>query len=1206
MENRIKSMSAMLAVAIVTGSLSATAGIQIAHAATPGVKAEAGMYDSFVVKSDGSLWSWGWNQYGQLGNGATTNQATPQKVPALSNVIDVAAGYDHTIALRNDGTVWAWGDNSTGELGDGTFVSHSSPAQVPGLTNVAAIAAGRNYSLAVRSDGTVWAFGAHGAGGILGSGATVSNSNVPMKVNGLSSIRSITSGDDFAMAQDSNGMVWAWGYNGYGQFGNGTNTSANPTPVLISSAIITNVTDMAASGYNGYWLRSDGLVFASGYGFYGGLGNNSQTDSKTPNQVSNLTQVTSIAAGGSMAVALRSNGELWMWGMGYSSTINKGPVKIMDASNIVSIDVGQDHIVAVTNDGNVLTWGRNTYGQIGNGTTGNTNQTTPTPIQDFSATFSMTAVANASTSSTIDLSFSGTGAQVSKYIVKRGGNQVYAGTATNYSDTGLSANTAYTYTIEAYGTSNVLLGTKTVSATTKPVSVTLSAAAEAVTSSTIIVNYSASDAGTVQKYVVKRGGTHLYSGSNTSFTDTGLVASTTYTYTVEAYDAANSLLAEKTVTATTQGADRQLPEMVQNLAVTSVSPHQVVLSWSDLTSADSYLVERYKGQVMEKSSSLASTTFTDSSVAPGTAYTYKVYAVADGTRGQAADVTVSTPSDQAQPNAIELQVLERGISTLKFGWSAATAYQKVVVKMGNQTVYTGAPGNQGEYTAIGLQPNSDYSVTVEIYDGQNRLIGSDTREVNTADFRVSGLKVSSLEPQKVTLSWNALAGVTGYRFDRVYAGKIEKTVTLPSTSVSYVDYSVREGIEYEYRITPLQKTIAGSVTSISTTTTERPKPPAPVLTSISVDGDGIVSALISGSAPKNFLVIEDQNGTVVRKLSVMNGYERTTKALAAGQYKVKAEAYDRELKTSSFSSAQTIQITEDMVEAPVPKNLSASTSTDGRYTVVMMETDVISSKEAKIYFYLLNEKGEQIAFGLGKQVGNKMQWLFKRDSTDLTTGMYKVRAKGYKYGNFSSPVETNVFIQGVDTFPNPNAPRLQEVEVDREGNISVRFTGTAPQHYVVVLDEEGNQLRKFTAYSDQIKSFKGLPQGIYTVFVEGYDRTYRTRSNSAQKTVEITSEMVEPPFPQDLIFETGTDRSYLVLKGSTVKVDSEEAKVYYTVYNSSGSIVTYGIGRNAGERNEWATKLLRSTLSNGTYTIEAKGYKYGQYSEPVTSTFTIE
>jgi RHS repeat-associated protein len=183
---------------------------------------------SLALKSDGTVWGWGWNRYGQLGtawDGANSdeNVGNPTQVPRLTGVIAIAAGFGHSLALRSDGTVWAWGLNAYGQLGDGSTTDSDGPVEVSGLTGVTAIASGENHSLAMKSDGTVWAWG-YNWFGELGDGTTTANNAnpLPVKVSGMSGATAVAAGESHSLALRYDGTVWGWGWNGAGQVGNGS------------------------------------------------------------------------------------------------------------------------------------------------------------------------------------------------------------------------------------------------------------------------------------------------------------------------------------------------------------------------------------------------------------------------------------------------------------------------------------------------------------------------------------------------------------------------------------------------------------------------------------------------------------------------------------------------------------------------------------------------------------------------------------------------------------------------------------------------------------------------------------------------------------------------------------------------------------------------------------------------------------------------
>lgn len=123
------------------------------------VKVACGFVYTVVLKSDGTVWAWGDNSFGQLGDGTTTDRHTPVQASGLSDVAAIAAGTYHTVALKKDGTVWAWGYNKYGQLGDGTEADRSVPVQIPYLRDVTVIAAGLLHTVVLKDDGTVWAWG---------------------------------------------------------------------------------------------------------------------------------------------------------------------------------------------------------------------------------------------------------------------------------------------------------------------------------------------------------------------------------------------------------------------------------------------------------------------------------------------------------------------------------------------------------------------------------------------------------------------------------------------------------------------------------------------------------------------------------------------------------------------------------------------------------------------------------------------------------------------------------------------------------------------------------------------------------------------------------------------------------------------------------------------------------------------------------------
>jgi alpha-tubulin suppressor-like RCC1 family protein len=404
--------------------------VQVGLNASNWLSVSMGSNHGVGIKTDYTIWSWGVNSSGQLGDGTTTSTSFPAQIGTGTDWSKVSCGQNHTIAIKTDGTLWAWGGNSVGQLGDNNSpFGKSSPVQIGTLTNWSSVSAGSNNSLAIKSDGTLWAWGSNTNGRLgittpvlpikLDSGANWStaglsshsmvvktdgtlwgwglnsngqlglndtiNRSSPVQIGTDTNWSTVAANSGFTLAIKTDGTLWSWGQNSNGQLGQTISTGINrSSPVQVGT--LTNWSKISIGPNFATSIKTDGTLWVWGSNGNAQLGLNNFTQHSSPVQVGTDTNWSSISAGGNaFCVAIKTDGTLWSWGnntnaeLGQNNTISRSsPVQIGTDVNWSRISAGASVTLAIKTDGTLWGWGANAaYSQIGDGT----STTRSSPVQ---------------------------------------------------------------------------------------------------------------------------------------------------------------------------------------------------------------------------------------------------------------------------------------------------------------------------------------------------------------------------------------------------------------------------------------------------------------------------------------------------------------------------------------------------------------------------------------------------------------------------------------------------------------------------------------------------------------------------------------------------------------------------------------------------------------------------------------------------------
>ena len=344
------------------------------------------LFAKSIAAAGNKLFSWGNNSYGQLGLGNTTSYSSPKQVGALITwdypTISGTTNH-HVLCNKTDGTLWAWGNGSGGALGLGDTTNRSSPVQVGALTTWGKPTTIGGYSSAcVKTDGTLWTWGFALYDGQLGLG-NKTNYSSPKQVGSLTNWSKLirTSNTSSLLCTKTDGTLWAWGNNAYGQLGKG-NTTKYSSPVQVGS--LTNWAT-PSMGFHSLCVKTDGTLWAWGANFLGELGLGDTTNRSSPVQVGALTNWSKPSGGNSASACVKTDGTAWMWGynsfgqLGLGNTTNySSPKQVGSNTNWSYIKTAWNSTIGVKTDKTLFTWGRNDFGQLGKGNT--TNYSSPVQV----------------------------------------------------------------------------------------------------------------------------------------------------------------------------------------------------------------------------------------------------------------------------------------------------------------------------------------------------------------------------------------------------------------------------------------------------------------------------------------------------------------------------------------------------------------------------------------------------------------------------------------------------------------------------------------------------------------------------------------------------------------------------------------------------------------------------------------------------------
>jgi len=327
-----------------------------------------------ILIKNGQAWGWGYNTQGQIGDNTVTSRRTPVSIlGTIKTFCKIGTGVATSIVIDKNGQIWGWGFNYYGNIGDNTTTQRNTPVSILGAKKTFCSIDSSQHTIGIDKNGLVWGWGYNGYGQ-LGNNS-VTNKITPVSILGVKkTFCSITTGQNHTMGIDNTGLVWGWGWNGYGQLGDNSKISKR-TPVSILGAKKTFCSVVSGYGHS-LGIDNTGLVWGWGYNGKGQLGDNSTVSKCTPVSILGAKKTFCVITSGDVhTIGIDKNGQVWCWGsnvngqLGDNTIVQRNtPVSILGSKKTFCKISGQQHTLAIDKNGQLWSWGNNNKGELGDNT----------------------------------------------------------------------------------------------------------------------------------------------------------------------------------------------------------------------------------------------------------------------------------------------------------------------------------------------------------------------------------------------------------------------------------------------------------------------------------------------------------------------------------------------------------------------------------------------------------------------------------------------------------------------------------------------------------------------------------------------------------------------------------------------------------------------------------------------------------------------